>query len=125
MMKQYLLKIFSLAIFLFITGWAVFTYVLPQYYLPVFPFVLLFFVLFSIAIHAWQTHLSKSPMGKFTRSNMILTFLKLVFYSAFVIVYIAIDRENAKIFTIVFMILYLVFTTFEVILLTSSTSSKK
>lgn len=124
-MKQYLLKIFSLAIFLIITGWVVFTYSLPQYYLPVFPFVLLFFVLFSVAIHAWQAHLSKSPMGKFTRSNMILTFMKLVFYSAFVIVYIAIDRENAKIFTIVFMILYLVFTTFEVILLTSSTSSKK
>lgn len=124
-MKQYLLKIFSLAIFLLITGWVIFTSVLPQYYLPVFPFVLLFFVLFSIAIHAWQTHLSKSPMGKFTRSNMILTFLKLVFYSAFVIVYIANDRENAKVFTIVFMILYLVFTAFEVILLTSSTSSKK
>lgn len=124
-MKQYILKIFSLAIFLLITGWVVFTYALPQYYLPVFPFVLLFFVLFSVAIHAWQTHLSKSSMGKFTRSNMILTFLKLVFYSAFVIVYMAIDKENAKIFTIVFMILYLVFTTFEVILLTSSTSSKK
>lgn len=124
-MKQYLLKIFSFAIFLLITGWAVFTYVLPQYYLPVFPFVLLFFVLFSVAIHAWQMHLSKSPMGKFTRSNMILTFLKLLFYSAFVIVYIANDRENAKVFTIVFMILYLVFNAFEVILLTSSSSSKK
>ena len=124
-MKQYLLKMLSLAVFLVITGWVVFTFVLPQYYLPVFPFVLLFFVLFSVAIHTWQTHLSKSTMGKFTRSNMILTFLKLLFYSAFVIIYIATDRENAKIFTIVFMIHYLVFTTFEVILLTSSTSSKK
>lgn len=124
-MKQYILKIILLTALLTFAGWVVFTYVLPQYYLPVFPFVLLFFLLFSVAIHAWQTHLSKSSMGKFTRSNMILTFLKLVFYSAFVIVYIATDRENAKIFTIVFMILYLIFTTFEVILLTSSNSSKK
>lgn len=124
-MKQYLQKIISLTIFLVLAGWVVFTYVLPQYYLPVFPFVLLFFVVFSVAIHAWQLHLSKSSIGKFTRSNMILTFLKLMIYSSFAIIYMANDRENAKTFTISFLILYLVFTAFEVIVLTSGAPPKK
>ena len=124
-MKQYILKIILLTALLTFTGWVVFTYFLPQYYLPVFPFVLLFFVLGSIAIHAWQIRLAKSAMGKFTRNNMVLTFLKLVIYSAFVIIYIATDKENAKIFAVAFMFLYLVFNTFEVILLTSANTSKK
>lgn len=124
-MKQYILKIILLTALLTFAGWVVFTYFLPQYYLPVFPFVLLFFVLVSIAIHAWQIRLAKSAMGKFTRNNMVLTFLKLVIYSAFVIIYIATDKENAKIFAVAFMFLYLVFNTFEVILLTSANTSKK
>jgi len=70
-------------------------------------------------------HMAKSDMGKFTRGNMILTFIKLLIYSAFAIIYMAIDTENAKVFVAVFLFLYLVFAVFEVISLAGLTNRKK
>lgn len=116
-MKNYIIKILILTLILAIAGVLLFTTLMPQYYLPVFPWVLAFFVVCSVAIHAWQTHMAKSDMGKFTRGNMILTFVKLLIYSAFAIIYIAVDTENAKIFVVGYLFLYLVFSVFEVILL--------
>ena len=69
--------------------------------------------------------MAKSDMGKFTRGNMILTFVKLLLYSAFAIIYFAIDTENAKVFVAVFLSIYLVFAVFEVISLAGLTKTKK
>jgi Mn2+/Fe2+ NRAMP family transporter len=124
-MKSYLIKILLLSLVLAIGGAILFTMVLPQYYLPVFPWVLLFFTVSSAVIHAYQMHMAKSDLGKFTRGNMILTFVKLLLYSAFAIIYFAIDTENAKIFVAVFLFIYLVFAVFEVIALAGLTKTKK
>jgi Mn2+/Fe2+ NRAMP family transporter len=124
-MKSYLIKLFLLTIALAAGGAILFTFALPQYYLPVFPWVLLFFVVSSAVIHAYQMRMAKSDMGKFTRGNMILTFVKLLLYSAFAIIYFAIDTENAKVFVAVFLSIYLVFAVFEVISLAGLTKTKK
>lgn len=97
-----------------IIGWLVFSRFVPHYYLPVFPFVVLLYTLVSISIHAFQLKLAKKNMGKFTRSIMAITFLKIILYSAVAIFYIAIDKENAKTFVVVFLSLYVVFLVFEV-----------
>jgi len=124
-MKNYLIKLLVLTTVLAIAGALLFTIVFPQFYLPVFPWVLLFFALSSAGIHAYQIHMAKSDMGKFTRGNMIVTFAKLVIYSAFAIIYFAVDTENAKIFVAGFLFLYLVFAVFEVISLAGLTKQKK
>lgn len=123
-MKNYLIKLFLLTIALAAGGAILFTFALPQYYLPVFPWVLLFFVVSSATIHKYQLHMAKSDMGKFTRGNMILTFVKLLLYSAFAIIYFAIDTKNAKIFVAVFLVLYIIFAVFEVIALAGLTKQK-
>jgi hypothetical protein len=123
-MKSYLIKILLLTLVLAIGGAILFTFALPQYYLPVFPWVLLFFVVSSATIHKYQLHMAKLDMGKFTRGNMILTFVKLLLYSAFAIIYFAIDTENAKIFVAVFLAHYLIFAVFEVIALAGLTKQK-
>ena len=69
--------------------------------------------------------MAKSDMGKFTRGNMILTFVKLLVYSSFAVIYIAVDTENAKVFVAVFLLLYLVFAVFEVISLAGLSTRKK
>ena len=122
-MKQFIINIIIISTALVLIGWLIFSKFIPQYYLPVFPFLLLFFVVSSLMIHAYQIHLAKKDLSKFTRSNMLITFFKLFLYSAFAIVYIAVDTSNAKVFVICFVLLYLIFTVFEVTSLVSITSN--
>ena len=114
-MKRFVVNIILISVILVIIGWVIFSMFIPQYYLPVFPFVLMFFTVSSVGVHAYQLQLSKKDTAKFTRSNMIITFLKLFLYSAVAIVYIAVDTQNAKIFVICFILLYIIFSVFEVL----------
>jgi len=124
-MKKFIINIILISAALAFIGWLVFSQFIPQYYLPVFPFLLLFFAVVAVLIHAYQLQLSKKDIGKFTRSTMLITFFKLFLYSAAAVVYIAVDTENAKVFVIGLMILYVVFTTFEVTSLLKMTTKIK
>jgi hypothetical protein len=123
-MKHFIVKIIGISAFLALAGWLVFSLFLSEYYLPILPFTLLFFLIVTILVHAWQLKMAKKDVAKFTRSNMLVTFYKLIIYSVFAIVYIAIKPENALIFVISLFFLYLVFSFFEVVEL-SKISNKK
>lgn len=114
-MKRFFVNIVLISVILSLIGWLIFSQFIPQYYLPVFPFILLFFSVTSVAIHAYQLQLAKKDMAKFTRSNMVVTFLKLFLYSAVAIIYIAVDSQNAKVFVVYFVLLYIIYTVFEVL----------
>lgn len=125
-MKQFIAKLTVITIAIAVAGWLVFSLFLPEYYLPIFPGLLGFFYLVTLGIHAYQLRLAKKDLGKFTRSNMLMTFLKLILYSLVAVVYIAVDKANAIPFVICLMLLYLIFTYVEVSDLTRvSRSSKK
>ena len=113
-MKKFIVKILGISAILAIIGWILFSFFIPEYYLAVLPFTLLFFLIVTILVHAWQLKMAKKGAAKFTRSNMLLTFVKLIIYSAFAIFYIAFDRENALVFVICLMIIYLIYTILEV-----------
>jgi len=113
-MKTFIIKLTAITIGIVLIGWLVFSLFLPEYYLSVFPLLLLFVYLITIAIHAYQLKLAKKDMGKFTRSTMLITFFKLIVYSIFAVIYIALNTENAIPFVICLMIVYLVFTFVEV-----------
>lgn len=123
-MKKFLIKTAILSVILAFAGWLIFTRFIPQYYIPVLPFLLLLFVVVSIAVHALQLQQAKKNLAKFARNNMLITFFKLMFYLIFAVTYFAIDTENAKVFGICFMLLYLVFSVFEVTSLVKDTSVK-
>ncbi len=123
-MKQFLLKIIGISVILALSGWLVFTFFIPEYYIQILPFMLLFFLIVTILVHAWQVKMAKKDIAKFTRSNMVLTFVKLIIYSIFAIAYIAVKPENALIFVIILFLLYLVFTFFEVVELNKISSKK-
>lgn len=113
-MKQFIVKIVGVSIVMALIGWLVFTLFLPTYYLPVLPFTLLFFLIVTILVHALQFRVAKKDFGKFARANMLATFFKLVLYSVFAIVYIAIDRDNALVFVVCVVIIYSIFSFLEV-----------
>jgi len=113
-MKSFIVKLTGITLAIALIGWLVFSLALPEYYLPILPFLLLFFYLTTIGVHAYQLNLAKKDMGKFTRSNMLVTFFKLILYSVVAVVYIAFDKESAIPFVVCLMLLYLIFTFVEV-----------
>jgi hypothetical protein len=124
-MKRFIINIAGISVVLTLIGWLIFSRFIPRYYLPVLPFLLLFFAATSVLIHAYQLKLAKKDFAKFTRSNMLITFFKLVLYSAVAVIYMVADKENARVFVICFMVLYLIFTVFEVFSLIKIPNSKK
>lgn len=113
-MKSFIVKLTVLTLAVALIGWLVFSMFLPEYYLPVFPYLLAFFFIVTLSVHTYQLKLAKKDIGKFTRSNMLVTFFKLILYSVFAVVYIANDRENALTFVIALFLIYLVFSFIEV-----------
>lgn len=113
-MKSFIAKLTVLTLAVALIGWLVFSLFLPEYYLPIFPYLLAFFFVVTLSVHAYQLKLAKKDLGKFTRSNMLVTFFKLILYSVFAVVYIANDRENALTFVIALFLIYLVFSFIEV-----------
>jgi hypothetical protein len=124
-MRIFLKKIALISAALALIGWLVFSQFIPQYYLPVLPFLLLFFIVVSVAVHAFQLQQAKKNMAKFARNNMLVTFFKLFFYLTVAISYFAYDSKNAMVFVICFMLLYLIFTFLEVTSLVKETSGNK
>jgi hypothetical protein len=113
-MKSFIIKLLTVTLVIAIIGWIVFSLFFTEYYLPVLPFLLLFFFTITLLIHAYQLKLSKKDIGKFARSNMLITFFKLILYSVVAVIYIAIDSENAVPFVICLMLLYLIYNFIEV-----------
>jgi len=124
-MKQFISGIAIISILLTLIGWLIFSQLIPEYYLPVLPFLLVFFIAVSISVHAFQLQQANNNMAKFARNNMLVTFLKLILYSAVAVIYFAVDSKNAKVFFICFMFFYLIFTVFEVTSLVRVTSANK
>lgn len=124
-MKSFIVKLTATTLAVALTGWLVFWLFLPDYYLPVMPFLLLFFYIATIAVHAYQLKQAKKDIGKFSRSNMLVTFFKLILYSVVAVVYIAFDSANAIPFVVCLMLLYLIFTFLEVKELTHISKSTR
>jgi ABC-type xylose transport system permease subunit len=113
-MKGFITKVLIAGASLALIGWLAFGWFVPEYYLPVLPYTLLLFVVITIVVHAWQLNLAKKDLAKFARYGMLITFLKLVIYTIFAVVYIANNTDNVITFVIVLMVLYVVFTFLEV-----------
>lgn len=113
-MKKFTQKLTLISLAITLIAFVLFRWIIPNFYLPVFPFLLLFFYCSTLAIHCYQLKLIESDIGKFTRSNMVLTILRLFIYSLFTIAYMLYDRENARTFVAAIFILYIIYTGIEI-----------
>ena len=91
-MKKYIITLLGIVLIISLISWLVFTKFVPQYYLPVLPFLVLFYAVISVSLYAYQVRLASTDVVKFTRSIMLVTILKLTLYSAVAILFIAIDQ---------------------------------
>ena len=112
--RHFLKKILIAVILMCLTAWIIFIFLTPEKYLPVLPWMLAFFTLVTIVTHAWQTNRAKNDMARFTRISMIVSLIRLSCYSLFAIIYLANDSENAAVFVVCLVIIYITFTSIEV-----------
>jgi len=124
-MRKFVLTISILTFSIVLVGSLLFSMIIPEYYLNIFPFILLFFAITSIITHALQMHLLKKDFAKFTRNNMLITFAKLIVYAVFSIICILTYPQYAISIVVAIMMFYVIFTTTEVISLIEITKKQK
>lgn len=112
--KKFAIKLVMVALVVLVVGAIIFRFFFTGYYQPVYLWSLAFFFVVTLFVHAYQLKLAKTNVAKFTRISMVMTFIKLLIYSVFTVVSLAINTQNAIAFVIVIMTLYIVFTVTEV-----------
>ncbi len=122
--KQFFFRLLGVTLLLALLGGAAFYFFLQPYYLPVFPFLLGFFFLFTLLLHTYQLKIAHADFARFTRQHMLVTFGKLVVYSLVAVIYLALKKDNAVSFVIVTLLLYIVFSFLEVSHLSRITREK-
>ena len=113
-MKQFLIKSTLLTIVVLLIGTILYSTILKSFFISTLPFALLLFYLITNLVHAYLLNIAVESSLKFTSKYMAVSFIKMFFYLAIAIVCVIFDRENAKIFIANFLVLYIVFTGFEV-----------
>lgn len=115
-MKRFIIQSTVLTIIVFMLGAIVYSTFLQQYYLPILPIAVLFFYIVTNFVHAYLLKIAVKSDSRFTSQYMAVSFLKMFFYLMVAVVYALLNREYAKIFLANFLVLYAIYTTFEVLL---------
>jgi len=83
-----------------LTGLLAFTTFLNKYYLPIFPWLLLFFLFMNIIVHSLLVNSSNKKKIKFETAFLLSFFIKFFGYIIFLILYISKHKESSIIFEI-------------------------
>jgi len=113
-MKQFLIKSTVLTIIVFFLGTVFYTTFLEPYFLSVLPIIVLFFYMVTNLVHAYLLKIAGKSSSRFTSQYMAVSFIKMFFYLAVAIIYVVFNRESAKPFIANYLLLYFVYTIFEV-----------
>lgn len=114
-LKKFIILLVILTIIIFASGMIIFNIFLEDYYFIGFPFLPVLFFGITLAVHTHLLKISQENIKKFTPRFISTTGLKMIIYFAVIAVYLLIDRRNPVSFLICFLIMYFLYTTFEII----------
>ena len=111
----FLKKVFYLC--LSISGMAILLYqsVLKGYYLSIFPLQFAVVILVTVISHLRLMTSVEQNAQRFITTFLSVMSAKLFIYLFFILICLLVDRSNAINFVVTFLLLYLIFTIFEVI----------
>ena len=112
--RKFILKIVVLTLFISGIATLLFSSVLKPYQLKAFPYQILLLAFATTVAHLLVVRASKLNTLKFSNAFMISVTLKLFIYILFMLIYLWIDHSQVIIFAVSFLILYLIYTLFEV-----------
>jgi len=107
------LTLFSLSIFLL--AFLIFHYLIPVSFINILPFAFLFYFLLTAATHLFLLKVAKQRIQRFIPSFIGATALKLFISLTVLIIYVLLNRIQAIQFILFFFMLYICFSTFEII----------
>ena len=84
-----------------------------------------FYYFIVAAFHYGLSKANEKNAGHFVRFFMVATFLKLLFYFGFLLLLITMESDQSIPIIVLFFILYLVYTTFEIVSFLGQISSAK
>lgn len=114
-LKKFISRGIIISLILFIAGFFLFITILKEYFSFSFPVLLLVIFLITVLFHRYLIRSAGENSKKFPARFLGATGIKMGFYMILIILYVVLDRENAVPFLLVFMIIYLTFTIFEVV----------
>jgi cobalamin biosynthesis protein CobD/CbiB len=76
--------------------------------------ILLFFALSTLIVHYYMLRSADGEPKKFVGKFMAVTALKLLAFVAFLIAVLLLNRDHARIAAVYFLVMYLLFSVFEV-----------
>ncbi|MCD4724484.1 MAG: hypothetical protein K8R63_06535 [Bacteroidales bacterium] len=95
-------------------GMLLFTNIPAEYYSPAFPFIVGFFFFVTIIVFYYMLKAVDKRPARFVNVFMLTTMLKLMLYLAVMVVYVLLNREDAKPFILTYLVLYIIYTVLEV-----------
>lgn len=99
---------------------------LPANYItPMLPYLLLFFMVISLAVYNFIEKATAKRFSLFTNYFMIATMLKLLIYLVIITLYAFTNKYDAVTFILTFFLFYVGYTTFEVIWMLRMREQKK
>lgn len=112
--RNFIIKISVLTVILAIIASIIFNFWLKSSYFSTFPFLLLAFPVISVITHFQLLKASKKSLGAFNIAFMLSFMIKLFAYLALAGTIISLETENKTSFVISLLLLYLIYTIFDV-----------
>lgn len=113
MLSGFIKRILVFSAIISVIGYFSYRWLIPQFYLPIFPFLIVFFIMITIGVHSILTKAGKQRISKFSTFYIGSMSIKLFVYIIFMAVYVFIDKPNALSFLLNFLVLYFLYTFFE------------
>lgn len=113
-MRGFILKSTILTAIVFTVGAIIYSTVLSQFYRSILPIAVLIFYIVTNLVHVYLLKIASKSNSKFPSQYMAANFLKMFFYLAIAMVYVFFNKEDAKIFIANYLLLYILYTGFEV-----------
>ncbi|WP_127343200.1 hypothetical protein [Ancylomarina longa] len=118
--KRYVFRLLIITAVLFVLSTIMYLTVLKEWFNYIFPFVIIYFLLFNTIQHYKLLKSSKGNPRAFFTNYMLWFGVKLGLNLTFILVYVLLNRAQALSFVLFFAFCYIVYTIYEVIALIKS-----
>ena len=114
-LKSFLVKLIYLTLIVYAAGFLTFRYLFPGEFYTFFAFLPVIFYLVNAVFHGTLLAASHQDMRKFSQRFLAVFGVKILILLTFIITYAYLNPARAVAFLITFFVLYLIYTSFEVI----------
>lgn len=114
-LKKFIVRGLIISLILLITGTVLFTTVLNDFFNVSHPLLLIVIFFTTVIFHRYLISHAEKDTRKFPAKFLGVSGIKMGFYLIIIIVYSILQREHAVSFLLCFIVLYLIFSVFEVI----------